>query len=197
MSMMRVTGGVFRGRRIKSLPGQSTRPTSDMVRESLFNILGEKIADSSFLDIFAGTGSVGIEALSRGAERAAFIEKNGFACKIIRENLDLLGIADKCVVIKADFSKGLRMLENNGEAYDVIFIDPPYDRGYASDCLEAVTCSKLLKPGSVIVVQHSVSEDLQAPPGIICYKEKRYGITKLSFFTGVSRDVHSNIPREF
>ncbi|WP_245628469.1 16S rRNA (guanine(966)-N(2))-methyltransferase RsmD [Fervidicola ferrireducens] len=183
--MMRITGGMFRGRRIKSLPGESTRPTSDIVRESLFNILGEKIVNCSFLDIFAGTGSVGIEALSRGAEKAAFIEKSGFACRVIKENLDILGVSEKGIIIKSDFLKGLRKLENTNTTYDVIFLDPPYNKGYASNCLEVLTCSKLLKPGFIIVVQHSVSEIIKVPPKVTCYKEKRYGITRLSFFTGV------------
>ncbi|SHM08811.1 16S rRNA (guanine966-N2)-methyltransferase [Caldanaerovirga acetigignens] len=183
--MMRITGGMFRGRRIKSLPGEKTRPTSDIVRESLFNILGERILNCSFLDIFAGTGSVGIEALSRGAEKAAFIEKSGFACRVIKENLNNLGISEKGMIIKSDFLKGMRKLESINAMYDIIFLDPPYNKGYASKCLEILSYSKLVSPAFIIVVQHSVSESIKVPLGLICYKEKKYGITKLSFFTGV------------
>ncbi|ADL07802.1 16S rRNA (guanine(966)-N(2))-methyltransferase RsmD [Thermosediminibacter oceani] len=179
---MRVTGGIFRGRRIKSLPGIKTRPTSDIVRESLFNILGEKTAGSSFLDVFAGTGSVGIEALSRGAERVVFIEEGGLACRIIRENLIKLRISDKSLIIKADYLKGMRSLEKTNTTFDIIFLDPPYDRGFVSPCLEFLNNSELLKPNSIVVVQHSVSEVIKTPPNITCYKEKKYGITKLSFF---------------
>ncbi|MCG0274659.1 MAG: 16S rRNA (guanine(966)-N(2))-methyltransferase RsmD [Thermosediminibacteraceae bacterium] len=185
--MIRITGGIYKGARIKTLPGVNTRPTSDIVRESLFNILGETTVGCSFLDIFAGTGSVGIEALSRGAERAAFIEKSGFACKVIKENLEKLGISDKGIIIKSDFLKGLRKLESTNTTYDVVFLDPPYDKGFISPCLEFLINSKLLKDRFIVVVQHSVSEMVKIPPQITCYKEKKYGITRLSFFTGVKQ----------
>ena len=118
---MRVIAGEFRSRRLKTLPGQSLRPTPDRLREALFNILTPRIEGATFLDAYAGSGAVGIEALSRGASHAIFLEKHPAAVRLIRENLASLGIADRATVIQSAATAALARLEA-----DIYFLDPPY-----------------------------------------------------------------------
>ena len=145
---MRVIGGEFRSRRLKSIPGRDTRPTPDRLRETLFDILGSRVEGAVFVDAYAGTGSVGIEALSRGAARAVFIERSKSAARVIRENLASLGIEDRALLMTASAASALQKCEA-----DIVFLDPPYTREteYAS------TLGVLgERPPSLVVVQHSV-----------------------------------------
>jgi 16S rRNA (guanine(966)-N(2))-methyltransferase RsmD len=144
---MRVIGGEFRSRRLKTLPGMETRPTPDRLREALFNVLSPSIAGSVFLDAYAGTGAVGIEALSRGASRAIFIERSRGAAALIRENLSSLELAGRAAVLQG------RVLQHLArQAADVVFLDPPYplEREYAA-------ALEILGSGSTprVVVQHA------------------------------------------
>jgi 16S rRNA (guanine(966)-N(2))-methyltransferase RsmD len=145
---MRVIAGEFRSRRLKSIPGTATRPTPDRLRETLFDILAPRLEGATFLDAYAGTGAVGIEALSRGARHAYFLERNRFALEAIRENLASLDLAARATVLSGPV---LRTLPNWHA--DIIFLDPPYDqeREYAAalDILSEGTAS-------LVVVQHSV-----------------------------------------
>jgi len=145
---VRVIGGEFRSRRLKSIPGLDTRPTPDRLRETLFDILGSRTEGAVFLDAYAGTGSVGIEALSRGAARAIFIERSRNAARVIRENLASLRIEDRALLVTASAASALR-----SHAADIVFLDPPYDREteYAST-LGALSEN----PPSMVIVQHSV-----------------------------------------
>ena len=118
---MRVIAGEFRSRRLKSIPGDATRPTPDRLRETLFNILAPQIEGAAFLDAYAGTGAVGIEALSRGAARAIFIEQNRAAAAVIRENLKALGIESRAQVLQGKVSALLKKVQA-----DIVFLDPPY-----------------------------------------------------------------------
>jgi 16S rRNA (guanine966-N2)-methyltransferase len=145
---VRVIGGEFRSRRLKSIPGLDTRPTPDRLRETLFDILGSRIEGAVFLDAYAGTGSVGIEALSRGAARAIFIERSQNAGRVICENLASLGIEDRALLVTAPAASALR-----NHTADNVFLDPPYEREteYAS-ALGALGEN----PPSMVIVQHSV-----------------------------------------
>jgi len=145
---VRVIGGEFRSRRLKSIPGLDTRPTPDRLRETLFDILGSRIEGAVFLDAYAGTGSVGIEALSRGAARAIFIERSKNAARVLRENLESLGIEDRALLVRASAASALK-----SHAADVVFLDPPYEREneYAS-ALGALSQN----PPVLVIVQHSV-----------------------------------------
>src|SRR5579863_5586944 len=144
---MRVIGGAFRSRRLQSMPGLDVRPTPDKIREALFNILSGEIEDSVFVDAYAGTGAVGIEALSRGARHAIFIEKDRAAVNLIKSNLAALGAEARARVIH-----GPAALCIGGLDADVVFIDPPYpkDREYKA-ALEALES----KPPRLVIVQHS------------------------------------------
>jgi 16S rRNA (guanine966-N2)-methyltransferase len=145
---VRVIGGEFRSRRLKSIPGLNTRPTPDRLRETVFDILGSRIEGAVFLDAYAGTGSVGIEALSRGAARAIFIERSKNAARVIRENLASLGIEDRALLVTASAASAL-----GNHAADIVFLDPPYTR----ETEYAATLKALGEnPPSLVIIQHSV-----------------------------------------
>lgn len=151
---MRVIAGKARRILLNSLEGDSTRPTLDRYKETLFNTMQTYIPGSYFIDVYAGTGSIGIEALSRGAEKAVFIENNKKALAVIKENLEKTHLAEDAEVIAADAVSALIRLEHTGPA-DVIFIDPPYNRGYEIQVLKLLYSSKLVNEDSLVVVEAS------------------------------------------
>jgi 16S rRNA (guanine(966)-N(2))-methyltransferase RsmD len=126
---MRIIGGDAKGRRIHSPKRSKIRPTSDGIKESLFNILPE-VSEKSFLDLFAGTGNVGIEALSRGASKVVFIEKNAVMANSIKRNLEEFGLSGKYEILTTEASKGIRQLQKRRERFDYLFADPPYEKGF-------------------------------------------------------------------
>jgi 16S rRNA (guanine966-N2)-methyltransferase len=156
---MRIIAGTYRSRILKSTKDLALRPTSDYLRETLFNVLGSGISGSRFLDVFAGTGAVGIEALSRGATHATFIEKHAPTAALIRKNLALLKINSGATVISADAVRALETLEakmQTGEPpYDYIFIDPPYasTEDY-SRVLQHIASHRLFAPDGIVIVEH-------------------------------------------
>jgi 16S rRNA (guanine966-N2)-methyltransferase len=164
---MRVIGGEFRSRRIKSMPGMEMRPTPDRMRETLFNILAAEVAGSTFLDAYAGTGAVGIEALSRGATSAIFLEKHKGALTLIRENLESLGLLGRAVVIA-----GPALRELGKHRAHIVFLDPPYplEKEYAP-ALELI--GRMGHVG-LAIAQHSVRFD----PGDRCGALVRYRVVR-------------------
>ncbi len=158
---MRVIAGRYGGRRLKARPPGGTRPTSDKLRETLFNILGARVIESSFLDAYAGVGAIGIEALSRGARHAVFVDRSPRACAAIEANLDALEAADRGRVLRMDLARALD--GRLDRRFDVAFLDPPYARGdlYRRD-LELFGAGSLLAPGGVLVVEHAGAVE---PPG--------------------------------
>lgn len=177
---MRIIGGIHRGRKINSLQGKDTRPTLDFVREALFNIIGQDIAGSSFMDAYAGTGAVGMEALSRGAKDATFVEKSVKACHLIRENLRSLDFLNRSQIFNSDTLFAFEKMKLKGLTFDVIFMDPPYNSGELDKSLKFLLSSQLLKPGALIIAQYSFGEvsDLS---GYSLMKQKKYGKTVLTF----------------
>jgi 16S rRNA (guanine966-N2)-methyltransferase len=175
---MRIIGGIYKGRKIKSIAGTITRPTTDFVREALFNIISTKVIGSSFLDLYAGTGAVGLEALSRGAKKAVFIEKNRIACSVIKQNLRDLNIWEKGKVIHSDTSSALKKSALKRGVFDIIFMDPPYYNNQIEATLGILNGSNMVK--SIVVVQHPRDESFKIN-GFSCYKHKTYGRTALTF----------------
>jgi 16S rRNA (guanine966-N2)-methyltransferase len=172
---MRVIAGEFRSRRLKSLPGAATRPTPDRLRETLFDILGPRIEGANFADAYAGTGAVGIEALSRGAAHAWFLERNRAALEVIRENLDSLGLRARATVLT-----GPVLLTLPRSPADIVFLDPPYDleREYQA-AMEALGAAA----PRLAVVQHSVRLALDDSYGALARtRTQRQGDNALSFY---------------
>jgi 16S rRNA (guanine(966)-N(2))-methyltransferase RsmD len=157
---MRVISGKYRGRRLKGPVGFEMRPTGDRLKESLFGILSPDIPDAVALDCFSGTGSIGIEALSRGAKQVAFIENSVAGCRLIRENLKLCGIASGARVIKEDVFGALRALGREGFQSDIIFFDPPYDFQPYKDLLEIVFNRGLVTPSTRVIMEHQIRATL-------------------------------------
>jgi 16S rRNA (guanine(966)-N(2))-methyltransferase RsmD len=185
---MRVIAGTYRSRILKSLKGLALRPTSDRLRETLFNVLGPNVSGARFLDLFAGTGAIGIEALSRGATEVVFIENHSPAAKLIRKNLDSLGIRSGFTVLAADALRGLEKLatrkKETERGFDYIFLDPPYAAAedYAR-VLKFLGSTDLLSSGGVVVAEHRRSFDLGEEAGALRrFRVLRQGDAALSFY---------------
>lgn len=181
---MRVISGIFRSRQLKGKPPAGTRPTSDKLRETLFNVLGPLVQDSVFLDGFAGMGAIGIEALSRGARQVYFVERSRQACAIIRENLQLLEVSDGVRVIEAPMEKALNFFENEHVAFDIAFLDPPYDReALYRESLSDFATGSLLLDGGILVMEHSRRIELPETAGKLRkYRALTQGDSTLSFY---------------
>ena len=185
---MRVIAGIYRSRILKSLKGLALRPTSDRLRETLFNVLAPNIVGSRFVDLFAGTGAIGIEALSRGAAEVVFIENHAPAATLIRRNLESLNINTRVTVLAVDALRGLAMLsarKNPGApAFDHIFLDPPYAAAADySRVLEFLGSAGLLAPGGIVVAEHRRNFDLPEVPGALKrFRVLRQGDAALSFY---------------
>lgn len=169
---MRVIAGKYRSRLLKSLKGPALRPTSDRLRETLFNVLGPEVEGAHFLDIFAGTGAVGIEALSRGAAGAVFIENHAAAAALIRKNLESLGICSGATVLAADAVRGIETLRSRrrtaGPAFTQVFVDPPYreTEEYAR-VLERLGGAAILAQNALVIAEHRRSFRLPEQIGFL------------------------------
>jgi 16S rRNA (guanine966-N2)-methyltransferase len=176
---MRVIGGEFRSRVLKSVPGLATRPTPDRLREALFNVLATRISGAVFADLYAGTGAVGIEALSRGASRAIFVEHDRAAVNVIRENLRSLGLEPRAQVREARALQTLKKIEA-----DIVFLDPPYDLtkeyGLALELMGSCPSSLMV---ALVIAQHDVRLKLEESYGVLKReRQMRQGDNVLSFY---------------
>lgn len=177
---MRVIAGKAKGRRLFAVPGEATRPISDRVKEALFSTLGELVEGARFLDLFAGTGSVGIEALSRRAQEATFVERSWQAVKVIRQNLEVTGLAEQAVVVRQDVFRFLRAAEG---PYDIIYIAPPQYQGLWARTLEALDERRILSAGGLAIAQIFPKEYQPLELKTLALQEQRkYGSTLLCFY---------------
>ena len=184
---MRIVGGRCKGRVLSSFKGTSIRPTSDKVREAVFNILPRDFPFKMALDLFAGTGALGIEALSRGADEAVFFDSDPKAVELVRKNLASCGLLDAASVFRRDALSAVRFLSGKGSRFDLIFIDPPYASALAEETLIAIDASGLLDEGGVIVAETSKRNPIEAvPPGLKLLDRRRYGDTLVYFYSGPS-----------
>ena len=183
---MRITGGTVRGQRLAKVRWPDIRPTADIVRSSIFNILGQNLSDLLVLDLFAGSGSLGIESLSRGAKRSVFVDNSRRALAIVNKNIDMCGFRENSIVIKADLPKGLTQVKNYGfEQFDLVFMDPPYESGYVEPTMIKLIEENLLNQSGVLVVERSTRSTDPLPPMIQDLRlsqTKTYGSTLLGFY---------------
>ncbi|HVO78555.1 MAG TPA: 16S rRNA (guanine(966)-N(2))-methyltransferase RsmD [Candidatus Bathyarchaeia archaeon] len=187
---MRVIAGEYRSRPLKSLPGMDLRPTSDRLRETLFNVLAASstLEGSVWLDLFAGTGAVGIEALSRGARQVYFVESERKHARLIRENLKSLKISEGFDVYESDVASALRGMEASGVMCDFCFLDPPYSmRGAYERTLEILGESRLVGPSSIVIAEHEKKFDLGEKFGaLVRYRKMVQGDAGLSLYRTTS-----------
>ena len=183
---MRIIGGKYKGRRLKSVPGLDVRPTSDRLRETLFDILGQRLDGKSFLDVCAGSGAVGIEALSRGAGRVTFIEQSRKAAAVIHENLELISADDGYTLIARDAVQGIANLEKEARQFDVVFFDPPYASPIYQGVMHLISSSGILAQGGLLVVEHRAKTPPEAECGELrLYREVHQGESALAFYARV------------
>ncbi len=188
---MRVIAGKARGHPLRTVRGLHTRPTTDRVKESLFGMLQPWIAEAQVLDLFAGSGALGIEALSRGAARAVFVERSREAVAVIRANLAATGLAQQAEVWPVSVERALAQLATQGETFDLILMDPPYEHGLVVPTLAAIHRNGLLRPGGLIAVEHSAKEEV-APPVVnfVVVRSRAYGQTRISLLARADEGAH-------
>jgi 16S rRNA (guanine966-N2)-methyltransferase len=180
---MRISAGELRGRRLQSVKGKVTRPTSDLLRQAIFNVLGPRIRGVRLLDLCAGTGSVGLEALSRGAAMATFVERDRRAVEALRSNLERLDLAARARVIARDVLLALRDLRAADETFDCIFLDPPYTGDLAVRCIEMLADGAVLRDNGVLVTQVLYTTPLPEQMGILRRTwRRRYGESSLAIY---------------
>ena len=184
---MRVIAGKARGIQLKTPEGLLTRPTADRVKEALFSIIQFDIAGAAVLDLFGGTGQLGIEALSRGAEHAVFVDASEKACNLIRENLRRTGFAGKATVVCCDY---LTFLNRNNQVFHIILLDPPYAETYLENALERITEIDILQSNGIIVTERPLGKDIQSDfQGLTRSRDYKYGKTLLTFYRKTKSEI--------
>jgi 16S rRNA (guanine966-N2)-methyltransferase len=179
---MRIIGGKARGRTLQFPAKSKERPTSDFLREALFNLLGP-LTEKTFLDIFAGSGSVGIEAASRDAKEIILVEKNKAIASVAKKNISVCGLEKECRLMVADFTAAIRDLFNNKYQFDVVFADPPYAKGLVGQTIKLLKENPIFTKEAIVVIQHSTREDFSSyfDDKVILKDQRRYGDNSLTF----------------
>jgi len=184
MRILRVISGKAKGRKLKVPAGFNLRPTPDRVKESLFNILMGEIEGALFLDLFAGTGNIGIEALSRGAAGAVFVENNDRHVKVIMENLARTGLGERARVIKSDVQTALKKLSVENLKFDIVFMDPPYNTDLAEKALLLLEENDTVGINGLVIVESERLKDMPLKVGkLVISRQEKYGDTKLTFYS--------------
>ena len=177
---MRVISGSARSLKLKTLEGVDVRPTTDRIKETLFNMIQNDIYGCSFLDVFSGSGAIGIEALSRGANECVFIDNNPKAVEVINENLEFTKLKDNALVLAKSYEVAIAELESKNMSFDLVFMDPPYDKGLEKNVLETLQKSVIINNDTIIIVEASLDTDFSYLDslGYVVYKEKQYKTNK-------------------
>ena len=180
---MRIIAGQYKGRTIKTLKGRKVRPTSDRVREAIFSILGDHVSGARVLDLFAGSGALGLEALSRGGEFVLFIEKDPKVVGVIKSNIRALRAGERTDIWSADVTSALRRLKAGGQLFDLVFLDPPYRKKIAEEILKFLGKGEILNDDAIVVAEHESDLTLADSYGCLeLYSRKTYGDTSVSFY---------------
>ena len=178
---MRIIAGEYRSRPLSAPKGMSTRPTLDQTREALFNILQGRTDGARFLDLYAGSGAVALEAVSRGASLAVMCDQSRAACACIRQNIRNLGCEDRVRLLEMPDARAMELLRRDGERFDLIYLDPPYVMeltGVLAQLVEA----RLLDEGGLVIAEHDAKHSPAAPKGMVLSRRKQYRDTVLSFY---------------
>ncbi len=182
---MRIVGGRFRGRGLRTPTSDATRPTSDRLRETLFDVLAHRyddpVAGGRVIDLFAGTGALGLEALSRGASHALFVEDGADARALIRDNVEALGVAGLCRIFRRDATK---LGDVQAAPFDLAFLDPPYGQGLGEAALAGLRQCRWLTPGALCVLEEASAAAIVPPEGFTLVERREAGIAQLLFLRG-------------
>ena len=183
---MRVITGEYKGRRLASVKGVNIRYTADRVKKSLFSILRDMISGARFLDLYAGSGNIGIEALSRGAESITFVDVNPACAKTISANLSRCGISaapPRIMLLNMGMSRSMDYFRRRNMQFDVIFLDPPYRLGLVRRSLQEISASSILSAGGLVIVEHDAKENApERADMLVMTRQKWYGTTLLTFY---------------
>ena len=183
---MRVISGTAKGRRLASFHGDRIRPTADRIKEALFNILNSSfgsLEDRQVLDLFSGTGNLGIEALSRGAAKAVFIDENPKSVAILKKNIDICGFAGRSEIIISTVEAGIRILSRKGYRFNLVFLDPPYGKGLVTKTLNDLANDTILEEEAIVIAEHSSREVPPDEYGYLTLSDRRkYGDTGVSLY---------------
>ncbi|SFE15660.1 16S rRNA (guanine(966)-N(2))-methyltransferase RsmD [Paenibacillus algorifonticola] len=180
---MRVIAGAAKGRLLKAVPGKNTRPTTDKVKEAIFSMIGPFFDGGIALDLFAGTGGLGIEAWSRGAERAIFIDQEKNSIDIIRHNTQAAGMGQEAEIYRNDAERALKLLEKRGIAFRLVFLDPPYRIITADKLMTYMADHDMLEDGAIIVVEHDAAHSYEEQwNGFFQTKKNKYGDTAVTIY---------------
>lgn len=181
---MRVISGKVRGLKLNTPKNEDVRPTTDRVKESLFNIINPYIMESDVLDLFAGTGSLGIECLSRGANKCVFVDVSKESISIVKSNIKKARVENESTVLNLDFKDAINKLKIQNNKFDVIFMDPPYYKNMFIDALEKIAEVSLLKEDGIIIIEHDAKDKFpEEVKNLTQTKSKKYGNTALTFYT--------------
>ena len=189
---MRIIAGTLKGRRLVTPRGSTTRPTADQVRIALMDTLAPYLPGARFLDLFAGAGGVGLEALSRGAARAVLVDREANALAALRRNITALGLEAQTRVVRGDVERALALLAAEGERFDLVFLDPPYDTDLADAALARLGGDAVTAPGAIVVAQHFTKRPPRDAVGVLAaFRTRRFGETTLTFFRAGAYDART------
>lgn len=192
---MRIIAGTAKGRKLASFRGLSIRPTTDKVREAIFNILTQSFPFKNVLDLFAGTGAMGVEALSRGAEKATLVDSDPRAIRVIKKNLELCRFTEQAVIMNMDVESALHILSKKEKRFDLILIDPPYEASMTGSALKSIDEQGLLSPDGIIVSESSKRMIWDgALKGIKLTDRRSYGDTVVSFYRIMEQADPARLP---
>jgi 16S rRNA (guanine(966)-N(2))-methyltransferase RsmD len=187
---MRVISGSAKGRPLKAVPGMSTRPTTDKVKEALFSMIGPYFAGGQALDLFAGTGGLGIEALSRGMDKAIFVDIEKKSIEVIRENLQATGLTEKAEVYRNEASKALKALAKRKAKFDLIFLDPPYRLKIIEDLLALMEEGRLFAQGATVVIEHDAKDVYEGDTSKLTWiRRADYGDTAITLYRYINESI--------
>lgn len=195
---MRIIAGYAKGRKLKSPENQDIRPTSDRVKEAIFSMIAFYIPGKIVLDLFAGTGNLGLEALSRGAKFSVFVDNNREALKLVNQNIKLLGYKDKTSVVFSDALKALDLFRKRNEKFDIVFIDPPYRQSLYGEIIQSIAENDIIDRSGILIIEHPADIKLKDEyEGLKKIKEKKYGNTSITILKREDNYENSGLSGQF